>query len=458
MAEFVAALPWRFSMISRQPEMKILIVAFRFPPSNFIGAVRVGKLARYLHRKGYDLRVLTTDISEDRSLPVEIPRKWIVHTHYQEHQAWLDFIIRPVRRMSAASVAATAGAPVVLGTPLSQSIWDKLRRHYYGLIHIPDSRIDWIRTAIPAGTRLIEEWKPNIIFASAPPHTSLIVACRLSRAFDIPWVADVRDLWADDPYFSFPAWRRPIDRILERFTLRNVSAIVTTSPHFAKRLRKLHHKRVEVVFNGFAEEDFPLTSYEHDAAKSLVIRYTGSIYRGFRDPSPLFAAIALLESGLRGQIRVEFFGESGTDISDLAAKHGVADQIEARAPVPYRTALELQLQADVLLLLHWNDKRDEGTIPGKLFEYLYARRPILYIGYEHGIAAEFIKERGAGLISNSAERIRDQLQAWVENKRAGRLTRLDPSVSRGLSRDEQFRKLEPLFADILNERRVSARV
>jgi hypothetical protein len=438
--------------------MKILIVAFRFPPSNFIGAVRVGKLASYLYRRGYGLRVLTTDISEDRSLPVEIPREWIVDTHYQDHRAWLDFIVRPVRHMSAASAAATAGAPVVLDTPPIQSIWDKVRKHYYGLIHIPDPRIVWITNAIPAGKRLIEEWKPDVIFASAPPYTSLIVACRLSRAFNIPWVADFRDLWADNPYFSFPAWRRPIDRILEHLTLRNVSAIVTTSPYFAKRLRDLHHKRVEVVFNGYAEEDFPLTLYEHDAAKSLIIRYTGSIYRGFRDPSPLFAAIAMLESGLRGQIRVEFFGESGTSISDLAAKHGVADQIAVRPSVPYQTALELQLQADVLLLLHWNDKRDEGTIPGKLFEYLYARRPILYIGYEHGIAAEIIKERGAGLISNSPERIRDQLQVWVENKRAGRLMRLDQSVSRGLSRDEQFCKLEPVFADILDEGRVSPRV
>ena len=197
--------------------MKILIVAFRFPPSNFIGAVRVGKLASYLHRKGYGLRVLTTDISEDRSLPVEIPREWIVDTHYQDHRAWLDFIVRPVRHMFAASAAATAGAPVVLDTPI-QSIWDKLRKHYYGLIHIPDPRIAWIRTAIPAGTRLIKEWKPDVIFASAPPYTSLIVACRLSRAFDIPWVADLRDLWADKRLFRLsgmaPA-NRPYPRALD---------------------------------------------------------------------------------------------------------------------------------------------------------------------------------------------------------------------------------------------------
>ena len=53
------------------------------------------------------------------------------------------------------------------------------------------------------------------------------------------------------------------------------------------------------------------------------------------------------------------------------------------------------------------------------------------------------------------ERIRDQLQAWLKDKRAGRLKRLDPSVSRGLSRDDQFSKLEHLFAKILNERRVT---
>ena len=52
--------------------MKVLIVSFAFPPSNVIGAIRVGKLARYLDGRGHDLRVLTTDIVDDRSLPLEI--------------------------------------------------------------------------------------------------------------------------------------------------------------------------------------------------------------------------------------------------------------------------------------------------------------------------------------------------------------------------------------------------
>ena len=138
----------------------------------------------------------------------------------------------------------------------------------YGLTHIPDKRADWIRVAIPAGRRLIEEWQPDIIFASAPPYTGLIVASRLARAFDIPWVADFRDLWVDNPYYSEPGWRRPIDAVLERQTLRNAAGLVTVSPIWAEQLRRRHGKAAEVVYNGYAEEDFPPLRHEPSRDRS----------------------------------------------------------------------------------------------------------------------------------------------------------------------------------------------
>src|SRR4029077_14138282 len=129
------------------------------------------------------------------------------------------------------------------------------------------------------------------------------------------------------------------------------------------------------------------------------------------------------------------------DVLALARRHRVDDRVTVRTPVPYRRSLDLQMTADILLLLQWNDKRDKGNLPGKIFEYLYARRPILLIGYEHGIAAQLIRERGAGLVSNTPERIRDQLQAWIEDKEGDRLNRLGASVCEGFSREDQFRKL-----------------
>ena len=436
-------------IFSAASDMRVLIVSFWFPPANVVGAIRVGKLARYLDGHGYEVRVLTTKIGGDRSLPLEIPIEHVIYTDYRQRRDRLAFLGRPLRRPAAAAPGASGEVSQVEGKGPSKPARDWLRRQYHALIHIPDMRSDWIKTAIPAGRRLVEKWRPDVIFASTPPYTGLIVASRLSRAFSIPWIADFRDLWADSPYYSSPAWRLLIDRVIERATLKGASALVTISPHLARHLEHRHHKPVEVVFNGYAEEDFPEPPVEGSTSGPLTIRYTGGIYRGFREPSPLFAAIGLLEDGLREQIRVEFFGESDSDVEGLADSHGIADRIAMHPHVPYRSALGLQLQADVLLLLQWNDRREEGTIPAKLFEYLYARRPILYIGYAHGAAAELIKKRSAGLVSNSPECIRDQLQTWLAQKRSGSLKRFDPSVGRGLSRDEQFRKLEHVFADIL---------
>ena len=427
--------------------MKVLIVSFVFPPSNLIGAVRVGKLARYLDRRGHDVRVLTTDIVEDRSLPLEISRERVVYTDYRERRHRIGQIGRLLRGRTSPATGGPPEHPLPRGP--ERSLWQALRRHYLALIHIPDMRADWVRTAIPVGRQLIEEAKPEIIIASAPPNTGLIVASRLARAYNLPWVADFRDLWVDNPYYSETGWRKRVDAILERQVLRSAAGLVTVSPISAEQLRRRHGKAAAVVYNGYAEEDFPPLAPRTEPGEILTIRYMGSIYRGFRDPSALFAAIALLPDHLRTHINVEFFSDAGDAILAAAAAHGVESTVTIKPRIPYRQALERQMEADILLLLQSSDQRDEGNLPAKLFEYLYARRPILFIGYERGIAARLVTERSAGLVSNSPTEIRKQLERWFEDKRAGRLECLDRSVSLGLSRDEQYDKRERLFEDIL---------
>ncbi|MBV9816446.1 MAG: glycosyltransferase [Alphaproteobacteria bacterium] len=430
--------------------MKVLIVSFAFPPSNVIGAVRVGKLARYLDRRGHDIRVLTTDIVEDRSLPLEIPREQVVYTDYREQCHGLDRMARWLRGRRA----APTGAPTEQSSPrpLDSSLWERLRRHYLALIHVPDPRADWLRTAIPAGRQLIEEAKPEIVFASAPPNTGLIVASRLARAYNLPWVADFRDLWVDNPYYDEPSWRKPVDAILERRVLKHAAGLVTVSPISADQLRRRHGKTATVVYNGYAEEDFPSHWPTEEAGETLTIGYLGSIYGGFRDPSALFAAIALLPDRLRARMNVEFFSDAEDAVLAAAAAHRMESIVVVKPRIPYREALERQMEADVLLLLQSSDDRDEGNLPAKLFEYLYARRPILFIGYKDGIGARLVIERGAGLVSSSPAEIRDQLERWLDDKRAGRLGTLDRSVARGLSRHDQYAKLERILMDILENR------
>jgi glycosyltransferase involved in cell wall biosynthesis len=214
--------------------MKVLIIAFAFPPANVIGAVHVGKLARYLDRRNHDVRVLTTDLVEDRSLPLEISRERAIYTDYPERKSWFGVVARPFRNRSNLALDGVRADDPARGRAPRSALRRSLRRHYLGLTHIPDMRAAWMNAALPAGRRLIEEWRPDIIYASAPPHTGLVIARRLARSFRIPWVAGLRDLWVETTSVGL-SWRRRScsaqigETVTSRAAFRRVHASSMTS-------------------------------------------------------------------------------------------------------------------------------------------------------------------------------------------------------------------------------------
>ena len=107
-----------------------------------------GKLARYLDRRGHDVRALTTDIVDDRSLPLEISRERVIYTDYLERKGWLEGLTHPFRSRSASQLANRSEAAPMQGGGLRRSLRSFLRWQYHGLIHIPDMRTDWIKTAL----------------------------------------------------------------------------------------------------------------------------------------------------------------------------------------------------------------------------------------------------------------------------------------------------------------------
>jgi len=137
----------------------------------------------------------------------------------------------------------------------------------------------------------------------------------------------------------------------------------------------------------------------------------------------------------------------------------VRDVIEICPPVPRREILRIERAADVLLLSRWADPRDDGVIPGKLFEYIGARRPILAIGSTTGEAAEIVRSGPFGLVSNSPMEIAEQLLAWIGEKRAagGRLPDLPAAPTRRYLREAQFRRIDPLITELAEPGRPALR-
>jgi glycosyltransferase involved in cell wall biosynthesis len=296
---------------------------------------------------------------------------------------------------------------------------------------------------------LVSRWQPDLIFASAPPNSALVAASRIARACGVPWVAELRDLWVGNPYYEHPRWRMMIDRFLERRTLRNAAGLVSVTPPDTESLRRSYKQPASCTLNGFDPADFPKESPRPGPGDVVSLVYTGNIYAGFRDPTPLFKAINLLSPEERNKVAVHFYGPPAAQVHEFASAQNVVDRVFVHDRVTYRESLAIQCAADVLLLLQWADKRDAGNIPAKFFEYLGAGRPILMMGYEQGTLAQMIRQRHAGLVSNTPALIAEQLRKWIAQRPQG-IPGLPASASADMTRDEQFRKLERFILDIVS--------
>src|SRR3954464_13053415 len=401
--------------------MKVLILSWYFPPSNTIGAIRVGKLAKYLMRRNVDVRVVTArepDLS--KTLPLEIPAERVPWTRAIDVNRPIDVVgnlrNRLLRRTPkpgggaapGASSNGAGGRASLLGRVLST-----VSDYYLNLSNLPDRYVGWLPWAIAGAKRTCRDWKPDLIYVTGPPFTAFLAGHHLSRKLGVPWIAEFRDRWADDPYFEAPDWRMAMLDRMERRVVGSASGIVTVSEPWSSFYRAKYGKPVATIYNGYDPQDFPLETAAPPASADLTITYAGVIYSGRRDPSPLFAALALLGEEERSRIRIDFFGSDPNLVLPHAGRAGVADRVSVHPAVPYKQSLEIQRRSDVLLLLQWNNPREQGNVPAKLFEYFGVLRPILGIGLEDGVPARLIRERGAGFFSNDPDAIAAQLRRWL---------------------------------------------
>ncbi len=416
--------------------MKILIVSFCFPPYNVIGSVRVGKTAKFLRAQGHEIRVIAAkDCPWPSTLGVEVPESEVTYASWVN--IGLDVDLTKKQSMGAKVVGMKPG--------FAKNALVKMARAYKNVANIPDGNIGWIPEAVRAGAAVIADWRPDVIFASAMPISSLLAAKKLSDRFGIPWVAELRDLWTDNHYLKYPWYRRAIERRMEQKVLSSCAGLVTISQPLAEVLDRKFEPEVAVVLNGYDEEDFAAGN-PPPLGLPVRIAYTGNVYQGRRDPGPLFEALSK-DKSLADHTKLDFYGSDYAGLLQLVEKYKIHDCVETHDPVPYRESLAIQQRADVLLLLLYNHPMERGVLTGKLFEYIGAGRPVLCIGGGNSEAARLIRERNLGLVSDDPVEIAKQLKIWVSKKQTtGSIEPIPMEARKGLARVDQVRG----FADFLS--------
>jgi hypothetical protein len=440
--------------------VKILIVSWYFPPVNTIGALRVGKFARFLIERGHEVGVVAgKHWGHPETLPLGVPLPRVVYAESVDVNALPRLLQRSPERRGAAPAAPPPSPGIDAATAGGKSFRRRLAELYAALTNLPDNRIGWLPWAYGGARRLCRDWRPELIFASGPPFTALLAARAASARLRLPWVAELRDRWADDPYEELPRWRSALDQWLERRVLGSAAALVTVTEPWAAFYERKYGKPVATIFNGYDPADFEQgePGGAPEANPHLTIGYTGSIYPGRRDPAPLFAALRLLGPGAE-RVRVVFCGTDPAHVLPLAGRAGVTHLVEVRGALPYRQSLEFQRRSDVLLLMQWNDPREQGNCPGKFFEYLASLRPVLILGLEDGVPATIARQRSAGYCLNDPPAIAAQLRDWLREKEdLGRVRALPPAAREGLSRTIQYEKLERFLIEVLRARETQRR-
>ncbi|GAB3267143.1 glycosyltransferase family protein [Chitinimonas naiadis] len=330
---------------------------------------------------------------------------------------------------------------------------------YLGWMARPDRWISWKFAAIREGKRLIDQYKPDVIWSTYPIATAHIIAAALQRHSGIPWVADFRDPMAQDDYPTDPKTWQSYKEIEEE-AIQRASLAVFTTPGAAKIYRDRYPaaaKRVVVLENGFDEESFPAPPTVTqpavpDADKPVVLLHSGIIYPSERDPSQLFVALEkLVGTGAlqRTDLRIRFRAAVHDDLlRTLAEKHGVADMIELSPSIAYREALTEMMAVDGLLVMQ--AANCNAQIPAKIYEYLRAGRPIMALTDPAGDTAGVLQGAGLNAIArlDSADEIANLLLPFLAAIRAGQAQLPTAEVIRQASRRGRSESFAQLLAQI----------
>lgn len=362
---------------------KLLVIAYYYPPMGLSGVLRIAKFTKYLRTVGWDPTVLTVGdvgyFAYDYSLLEEVLESGVKIER-----------TRTVDPLSLFKKKGTIKMPP-----------DGRRRLLSGLTHVflqPDNKIGWKRFAVKRAMELAEREHFDAILATAPPFTCFLVGLELQQKLGLPLVVDYRDPWTDNRnYFYATPMHKGYASAQEEAVLKNAEGVVVVNRKIKEKLIArypfLTHEGVHIIPSGYDPQDFRLAA-RFPMPKSRKMRFTYSgLFDARRTPKFLFTALAKIfaeHPEMRDEIELCFIGTFQESFRKMAQQLGVSSAIVTPGYVEHYQAVRYLMASDVL----WLTMYDPTITPGKVYEYMGSRKPILALAPE-GIVRSVLGGYGA---------------------------------------------------------------
>ena len=430
---------------------RVLVITYYWPPSGGSGVQRWVKFAKFLPENGWEAVVYTPEnptlTAIDKTLGAEVPPE-------------TEVIRRPILEpygFYRKLVGKKGDAITNEVTPISSGrkpFKDRLSLYFRGNWFIPDPRIWWIRPSVRFLKKYLREHPVDAIVTTGPPQSLHLIGQRLHNALGIPWIVDFRDPWSKMYYLkhlpiSPRAWRKHLR--LEQGVIDDATTVLTVTPLVQDLYAGMTKTPVAMIPNGFDEEDFA-GKVQPDGLFNIT--HTGLFAA---DGNPLtfwkvLGEMAAADPAFKAALRLRLVGKVDAAVLDAMRAAGLGDNIVLLGYKAHPEAVLEQRTASVLILPLRNDPDYALILPGKLFEYLASRRPVLGIGQEDGAMARVLSDCRAGVTcgwENEAGTRAFLEKAWQEHL-AGGVRPVDGDISI-YTRKNTARALAGLLSSITHE-------
>jgi len=285
-----------------------------------------------------------------------------------------------------------------------QSLLDRLLIFIRGNFFVPDSRIFWVRPSVKYLSKYISNNQIDTIITTGPPHSMHLIGMELKSKFKLKWFSDFRDPWTDIGYHNNLKLNYIIKKKhfkLEKAVLSKSDHIIVTSNRTKTLFSDYTTSPITVITNGFDSEIANKVTLD----ANFTLTHVGFLSND-RNPKILWSVLSDLINELKGfkeKFKLVLVGDTSSEILDSINLAGLNPYLKLIGSVSHLEAIKYQNQSQLLLLLEANTTAASYIIPGKLFEYLRASRPIVAIGPEFSDIQPIISQTSTGKYFNYLE-------------------------------------------------------
>lgn len=376
---------------------KVLIIAYYWPPAGGPGVQRWLKFVKYL--PDFNIEPIVY-VPENATYPI------IDQDLENEVNKNATILKQPIKEpYKLASVfskkSTTTISSGIIKAEKKQSFVEKMLLYVRGNFFIPDARVGWVNPSVDYLSNYIKTNAVDVIITTGPPHSMHLIGLELQKRFAVKWIADFRDPWTSIGYhkeLKLTEKSAQKHKDLERLVLTKADTILTTSFTTKQEFAEITQKPIHVITNGYDIESIEKPALD----TKFTISHIGSLLSK-RNPNILWQALSeILQENeqFRSDFQLQLIGKVSSEIIDTIKEFQLDNYLNVLGYVSHTEALKYQRSSQVLLLIEIDSFETIGIIPGKLFEYMAAERPILAIGPKQSDVEKIIKDTNAGKYFN----------------------------------------------------------